>query len=206
MTAGDPPGTTADADGGALAAENARIEVRPMTAVDVDAALAMFSAVAAEGLWLGAEGGFDVAQRRAAWLTDLDDPSRRSFVAVTDDGRVVANSVVAVTSYGVADIGMAVADGWRGRGLGGRLLHELVASARELGAHKVALQVWPHNTRAIELYRSRGFVEEGRLRRHYRRRNGELWDAVIMGLVLDEGTPGSPHRDAPRLGLRPEPR
>jgi RimJ/RimL family protein N-acetyltransferase len=44
--------------------------------------------------------------------------------------------------------------------------------------------VWPHNDRAIALYEKLGFVEEGRLRRHYRRRNGELWDAVVMGLVL----------------------
>jgi RimJ/RimL family protein N-acetyltransferase len=46
------------------------------------------------------------------------------------------------------------------------------------------LEVWPHNTAAIALYRRVGFVEEGRKRRHYRRRNGELWDAVLMGMEL----------------------
>ena len=116
---------------------------------------------------------------------------------MTDDERIVGNANVALASYGVADIGMAVAASWRGRGLGARLLTELVTAARELGAHKVALQVWPHNVRAIELYRSRGFVEEGRLHRHYRRRNGELWDAVVMGLILDTTTPGSPRGDEP---------
>src|SRR5438132_10638636 len=30
-----------------------------------------------------------------------------------------------------------------------------------------------------------GFEEEGLLRRQYRRRNGELWDALVMGLLLD---------------------
>jgi len=29
-----------------------------------------------------------------------------------------------------------------------------------------------------------GFQREGLLRRHYRRRNGELWDTVVMGLPL----------------------
>ena len=58
--------------------------------------------------------------------------------------------------------------------------------ARDVGAHKVALQMWPHNDRAHALYEKFGFVDEGRLVRHYRRRNGELWDAVIMGLALDE--------------------
>ena len=51
--------------------------------------------------------------------------------------------------------------------------------------------MWPHNHAARRLYRRHGFVEEGRLRRHYSRRNGELWDAVVMGLVLDEERPGS---------------
>jgi RimJ/RimL family protein N-acetyltransferase len=68
--------------------------------------------------------------------------------------------------------------------VGSALLSAAIAWAREAGAHKVALQVWPHNEAAIALYRKFGFEQEGRLRRHYRRRNGELWDAVVMGLCL----------------------
>jgi RimJ/RimL family protein N-acetyltransferase len=67
-----------------------------------------------------------------------------------------------------------------------------IAWSRESGAHKVTLTVWPHNRSAIALYRKFGFVEEGLFRRHYRRRNGELWDAVAMGLVLDRESSGSP--------------
>jgi RimJ/RimL family protein N-acetyltransferase len=62
--------------------------------------------------------------------------------------------------------------------------------------------VWPHNAAAIALYRKVGFQVEGRRRRQYRRRNGELWDAILMGLVLDEVSPGSPHPD--RLSLEQE--
>ena len=60
--------------------------------------------------------------------------------------------------------------------------------------------MWPHNDAAIALYRSRGFTVEGRLRRQYRRADGELWDAITMGLVLDTQSPGSPYRDAENLG------
>jgi RimJ/RimL family protein N-acetyltransferase len=160
--------------------------VRPMAADDVDAALTMFAAVAAEGRWLGTEADFDVAARREAWLAGLDRPEQRSFVAVTPPGDVVGNASATLAPYGVADIGMAVAAPWRGRGLGGRLLDAVISAAADVGAHKVALQVWPHNDAAIALYRSRGFQVEGRLRRHYRRRSGEIWDAVVMGLVLDQ--------------------
>lgn len=70
-----------------------------------------------------------------------------------------------------------------------------VGWARESGLHKLVLQVWPHNERARALYRKFGFVEEGYLRRHYRRRNGQLWDAVMMGLVLDESSLGPTFHD-----------
>ena len=44
--------------------------------------------------------------------------------------------------------------------------------------------MWPHNHAAIGLYEKFGFAREGLLRRHYRRRNGELWDAIVMGRRL----------------------
>lgn len=95
-----------------------------------------------------------------------------------------------MAGYGVADLGMLVADGWRGRGVGSALLVAGIDWARQAGAHKVALQVWPHNQAAIALYEKFGFGREGLLRRHYRRRNGELWDAVVMGLLLDPDRAG----------------
>jgi GNAT superfamily N-acetyltransferase len=51
--------------------------------------------------------------------------------------------------YGVADLGMAVVAAWRGRGIGTALLAEAVERARKAGAHKIALQVWPHNAAAL---------------------------------------------------------
>lgn len=79
---------------------------------------------------------------------------------------------------------MIVAADVRRGGVGSALLQAAIGWARAHGAHKVALQVWPHNDAGIGLYRKFGFEEEGHLRRHYRRQNGELWDAVIMGLAL----------------------
>ena len=90
-----------------------------------------------------------------------------------------------VAPYGVADLGMHVAASMRGQGVGRALVVAAIAWARaEPGVHKIALQVWPHNDAAQHLYRSCGFEQEGYLRQHYRRKNGELWDAVVMGLVL----------------------
>jgi putative acetyltransferase len=71
-----------------------------------------------------------------------------------------------------------------------------IAWAIEHHAHKLVLEVWPHNTAAQGLYRRYGFEQEGFFRRHYRRRNGELWDAIRMGLILDHESPSSPYGGA----------
>jgi ribosomal protein S18 acetylase RimI-like enzyme len=68
--------------------------------------------------------------------------------------------------------------------VGSALLEAAIERARSDGLHKLALDVFPHNTAAIALYRKFGFVEEGRRAKHYRRASGELWDSVVMGLVL----------------------
>jgi RimJ/RimL family protein N-acetyltransferase len=159
--------------------------VRPAREEDLDPLVELTAAVAAEGRWIGTEAPVDRERRRRALAEALGD--ERALLLVADaGGRVVGELWMGLAGYGVADLGMLVADGWRGRGLGGSLLRAGLDWARGAGAHKVILQVWPHNQAAIALYERFGFRREGLLRRHYRRRSGELWDAVVMGLLLDE--------------------
>jgi len=40
------------------------------------------------------------------------------------------------------------------------------------------------NTAAIALYRKDGFAGEGRRARQYRRASGDLWDTIMVGLLL----------------------
>jgi len=160
------------------------VTVREATLGDVDTLTAMLVEVAGEGRWIGAEAPVDVERRRRRMAADMDAEDVIVLVAEAG-GEPVGQLGLQLARYGVADLGMLVAAGWRGRGVGTALLAEAVRRAREAGAHKIALQVWPHNTAAIALYERFGFQREGRLRRHYRRRSGELWDAVIMGLPLD---------------------
>ena len=104
----------------------------------------------------------------------------------------VVGGVFVVDTNGVAHLGMAVLEDHRGTGLGRSLLNAALGWARDRGCHKVALEVWPHNTRARRLYETSGFADEGYLKRHYRRKNGALWDAVVMALILDNDSPGRP--------------
>jgi RimJ/RimL family protein N-acetyltransferase len=162
--------------------------IRQGTAADLDRIVDVLWSVAAEGRWVGTEIPFDREARRSRLAEVL--VGDRGVIFVADAGGtgtgagVVGYINVTVASYGVADVGMALLDGWRGQGLGTALLEAGLVWAREAGAHKAALEVWPHNAAAIALYRRAGFVVEGRKSRHYRRANGELWDSILMGRQL----------------------
>lgn len=165
------------------------VGVRRALPDDIAAVIDLFVAVVDEGRWLGTEGPVDRDAQYERFMLEASSDDAVSLVAVVDD-EIVGHARVELAPYKVAALGMMVKAQWRGRGVGGALVRSAIDAARDLGAHKVALQVWPHNTAARRLYLRYGFVEEGVLRRHYPRRNGELWDAVIMGLVLDETSPG----------------
>lgn len=161
--------------------------IRPATADDLGRLIDLLWAVAEEGRWLGTQVPFDRDLRRAALADLVEGRGGALLVADAGDARraeVVGHISVELRSYGVADIGMLLAQGWRGRGLGAALLQSGLAWASVAGAHKAALEVWPHNEGGLALYAKMGFVEEGRKRRHYRRSNGEIWDAILMGRPL----------------------
>lgn len=161
----------------------AEVRVRPAEERDVEALLDLYEAVAAEGTHIGGEAPIDRPRRRNAWLATIrGDVSGCSLVAEAG-GDVVGQ--LGMTGSGRVDLGMWIAPPWRGRGVGSRLVAAGIEWARGEGAYKVTLEVWPHNDAAIALYEKFGFVREGYLRKHWRRRNGELWDSVVMGLVLD---------------------
>jgi RimJ/RimL family protein N-acetyltransferase len=172
--------------------------VRRSTPDDFDAWFHLFVAVAAEGRWIGREGPLDRDERRAAFQRTLHADDGRTIVA--ERAGVLVGALGVTVADGVAELGMMVADGHRGTGVGTSLLAACVDWARAQGAHKVALTVWPHNGPAIALYRRIGFVVEGRLRRQHRRRDGTLWDVLVMGLVLDTTSPGSDLPDAELAG------
>ena len=162
--------------------------IRRATADDADAVRSVWEQVAAEGEWIGAE-----LPLRPDWsdrFRAVADVEHVAWFVVEDDDGTVTGGLYAQVESGLGQLGMAIVDGHRGQGIGRRLLDIGLEWIRDRSAHKVVLEVWPHNERARALYRSAGFVDEGVLRRHYRRKSGALWDAVTMGLVLDDDSPG----------------
>jgi len=153
------------------------VEIRPARDDDRVPLAVLFAAVAEERDGIASEPPVDVDARASSWTIE------ETLVAVTGD--VVVGSIhIGRSRHGFADVGMAVAREWRGRGVGSTLLAAAIEWAREQGLHKLSLGVFAHNAAAIALYRKFGFVVEGRRVKQYRRESGELWDAVDMGLLL----------------------
>jgi putative acetyltransferase len=80
---------------------------------------------------------------------------------------------------------MAILAQARGQGGGRALLVAIQEHARATDAHKISLEVWTDNARAIALYAAAGFEVEGLRRDHYRRRDGSLRSTLIMAWRVD---------------------
>jgi RimJ/RimL family protein N-acetyltransferase len=163
-------------------APNQEFVVRLAGSADIDAVLDLYVAVASEGRYIAAELPIDRQALRPQWAESMGDPDGALFVAEID-GEIIGSA--SIQGRAVARLGMQVAEAHRGRRVGSSLVEACIGWAKEAGAHKMVLEVWPHNTAAIALYEKFGFEREGYLRKHWRRQSGELWDSVVMGLLLE---------------------
>lgn len=158
------------------------VQFRRATEADVDGILTLLGAVADEGRWLLTESAAGFHNRREGFVLTSRREDAGMFVAVSD--HIVGELSVLPEAPGLYGLGMAVEAAWRARGVGSGLMEISIAWVRSMGGHKITLEVFPHNLAAIKLYKKYGFESEGYRRKHYRRRDGSLTDAIAMGLLL----------------------
>ncbi len=77
------------------------------------------------------------------------------FVAVEGEEVVADCEILCEGPEGT--VGILVAEGRRGRGMGGRLLARCIARARDLGVREVRARVSASNARAISFFEKSGF-------------------------------------------------
>jgi L-amino acid N-acyltransferase YncA len=140
-----------------------------------------------------------IEDRIATLETELRTPEeRREWLA--DRGLrhpvIVAETDVGVVGWGslnvfnprpayrfVADFSIYIERGWRGKGLGGRLLARLVELARERDFHKLVLSAFPSNAGGMALYTKLGFRTVG-IYKEQGRLDGQWVDTIIMEKLL----------------------
>lgn len=121
----------------------------------------------------------DDAWSSSSMRAELTGPHGHYLVAVDDDGELEGYAgLLAPLGTGQGDIQtIAVVESARRRGLGRRLLEELLAEAGRRGAEEVFLEVRAGNEPAKRLYASLGF-ERIAVRPHYYQPGDE--DAWVM--------------------------
>jgi GNAT superfamily N-acetyltransferase len=152
---------------------------------DLDAVLHLFSSVAGERMWIGTEPETFRREKLRDVLGRAIAADHGMFVA-DDDGHVVGMlTTYPHEEYGWT-LGMMVDRDRRGAGIGGALLARAVAWARERGLPHLSLLVFPHNARALALYRREGFEEIERYPADVTRKTGEVWDTILMQKPLQK--------------------
>jgi RimJ/RimL family protein N-acetyltransferase len=142
----------------------------------------LFASVAEERLWIGAEPPVKDRTREIADAF-VDHRTDVMFLALVD-GAAVGWISAEVQEPGVAELGMGIVDGFRGQGIGSALMDIVIAWAATANVDRFVLRVFPHNERALALYRKFGFVELEHKVGVWPRRNGEFWDLIFMELTL----------------------
>jgi ribosomal protein S18 acetylase RimI-like enzyme len=117
----------------------------------------------------------------------LNDDDRGAYLVAEQAGTVVGHAYLeplslAVTSH-VVRLLIAVHEGREHQGIGRALMNALLGWARSNPrVEKIELQVRSTNEPAVELYRSLGFVEEGRKTRRLKIGPNEYIDDVYMAM------------------------
>ncbi|MFD9705850.1 GNAT family N-acetyltransferase [Lentzea sp. NPDC059081] len=126
----------------------------------------------------GTHATFTLADYEAYVERTLNDPNRYTR-AITADGRFLGEVVLTVDQDNrSAGMRIALWDGF-GKGYGTiAIRHVLDHAFTVLDLHRVDLEVYDFNERAIHVYKKLGFREEGRLR------DALLWDGVFHDAIV----------------------
>lgn len=146
-----------------------QVALRDMTAEDIDAVVTI---------------------ERASYSVPWSEATFRGLLRRRDAELVVAQAGREVAGYAafwcVVDQGelgnVAVAEAWRGRGLGALLVADVVRRAARRGIRELFLEVRPSNTVARSLYERFGFAPAGRRRNYYQE---PVEDALVLRRPVD---------------------
>ena len=170
------------------ARDGRRWRLRPARPTDGRALARLFADVRAEGRWLVTPPGAVSEPSEGFWIAEMIRGADHLALVAEADSEVIGNVLVNVdhnlATQHIGVLSICIAEPWRDVGMGTELVRAAQEWARERGLRKVALGVFPDNTRAIAVYERCGFVPEGTRRMQYR--SGDTYrDEVLMAWFPD---------------------
>lgn len=121
---------------------------------------------------------------------EKERPDQFSFAIRTlEDDRLIGSMGLGGVrwTHGEAFVGIGLGErAYWGKGYGTDAMRVILRYAfTELNLHRVSLDVFAYNPRAIKSYEKAGFSHEGKTRGMLQR-DGKRWDMVFMGILREE--------------------
>jgi GNAT superfamily N-acetyltransferase len=148
MDASAPYPTEREAD--VALRDGSTIHVRPVRSDDQGAILRFLSDLSGESLYLRFFSGSPDLKEAAARAASVDYRSRYGLVATAGpEARVIAHAMYLQSGPGRAEVALAIADAYQGRGIGTILLGHLAEAAGGNGIDVFEARILPQNHRMV---------------------------------------------------------
>ena len=158
---------------------------------DGEAVLDNFIATHAESDYLltyPEECSFTV-EMESNYLEKKKNDEREVEILATLDDKVVGTAGIDSVGRGIkvahrCTFGVSILKEYWGMGIGRKLTMAAIEAAKSAGYTQIELDVVKENERAINLYKTLGFVEYGENERGFKNKEGEYQSLILMKLVL----------------------
>jgi RimJ/RimL family protein N-acetyltransferase len=167
--------------------ENKVLMIRPTEIADAFCVSACITHVAHERQFLTATAGFNPVQT-SQYLELIRKKGGVHLIALAGNDVVGWCDIAPAIFEGhsqIGRLGLGLLAQHRGQGWGKKLLDRTLEAAFLKNFERVELEVFLSNQRAIKLYRSAGFREEGR-KRNGRKIDGRFENILLLGLLREE--------------------
>jgi L-amino acid N-acyltransferase YncA len=163
------------------------VRIECITAAHIPGIWAAYAGIVREGAYFSVDEPMDLASFES-WITNDLGPQGVRLVAVIDDlvlGWCTIQQGPQACMQHAGTLFMGIVPQVRANGLGAALLATALDEAWANGLHRIQLDVYADNARAIALYRKFGFFDEG-IRRHAHMRKGRYRDVLCMALLCEK--------------------
>jgi RimJ/RimL family protein N-acetyltransferase len=164
-----------------------KTHIRPVRAEDAEAVLSIQREVVGEkDYFIAVSEEFNkTTEEHQEWIQKIIEHERETMFVAEIEGKVVGwivfKSQERKRMHHTGSFAIMLQKDFRNKGIGKLLIHELLRWAEEHPIiEKVSLGTFSTNSRAIELYKKLGFVEEGRKVNEFKFNENEYVDDVLM--------------------------
>ena len=163
------------------------ITIRETKSEDAKNIASCIRQVARERKYLANTEGFSVEQTEA-FIKSLSENGGIQLICIDQDKVVGWCDLVPGSFEGFNQtgyLGMGLLENYRSRGLGKKLLNNIIEIAFSRNFERIELEGFSSNVPALNLYKKTGFKQEG-IKRKARKLDNQYDDIVILGLLKNE--------------------